>query len=517
MWAQTHVSSIHLVFAVLVTSSTMTAAVLDALLNVVDAALEQASVPPISPYWRAEAERFYGHESALLLVEMVGRGGDKSRTSTKMAIAEVLAGDFAIPRGERHYFTHVAENRDEAAKTLGVLENYLKILRVKFSRAGDTIELADMPRGFKVLACRIGAVSGWRCIGWTADECAKWNNDGADPSAEVIASIRAMTVTHPKARGRMFSSPLGILGNFYDTWALGQTHEQVAGHAATWLANPSVTEEHTRKLERNERKWKREYAAIPTQETDESMFSATLLERATRDGPCDVPREPGVSYVAAQDPGFVENAWTFVVAAKRWVGGRVKRSIVLAREWRGTAEEPLNPEWVLQQMKPLCEKYGVDVVESDAYERFSLQAIGERVGLYVRVGSRSAVERLGRYESLITWLSDHEVDLPPDRQLRADLLAVQQHLTSNGFTIRMPQTPDGRHADYAPSVTLALSSCKVDPAALPVAMTNAERELARVETQLAKEYTFTRQRRENPGKRLVVDQPVRRTSSRRFW
>ncbi len=64
-----------------------------------------------------------------------------------MAIAEVLAGAFIFPPGERHYFTHISENKDEAAKTLRVLEQYLRILQVPFSRSGDTIELDEMPRG----------------------------------------------------------------------------------------------------------------------------------------------------------------------------------------------------------------------------------------------------------------------------------------------------------------------------------------------------------------------------------
>jgi hypothetical protein len=443
--------------------------ILTALLDI-DAALEREGVPPISPYWRGEAERFYRHASARLLVECVGRGGDKSRTSTKMAIAEVLAGSFRVPPGERHYFTHVAENRDEAAKTLAVLEQYLRILRVGFARSSDTIELQQLPLGFKVLACRVGAVSGWRCIGWTADECAKWDNEGTDPSTEVIASIRAMTVTHPEARGRMFSSPLGILGHFYDTWIRGDAADQVVGHAASWEANPSITEERTRQLERDERKWQREYKAVPTQETDQSMFTAVLLDRVTRATPGDVPKEGGVTYVAAMDPGYVRNPWTFVIAGKRLVGNRVKRSVVLAREWRGTDAYPNDPRRILREIAPLCRLYGIDGVYTDQYEKYGLQAIAEEpeiaIGVWVR--DQNATARLASYEALLMEISDDEVELPKHEQLRADLLAVRQRLTPNGFTVHLPQTPDGRHADFASSVTLAIANCRIDPEVVEV-------------------------------------------------
>lgn len=227
--------------------------------------LVAAGVHPLSAYWRRECECFYSHPTARVLVEMVGRGGDKSRTSVMMAIAEVLAGEFNIPPGEHHYFAHVSENRDEAAKTLAVLARYLEILRVPFERTGDTIELEQLPRGFKVLSCRIGAVSGFRCIGWTADECAKWNSEGVDPSAEVIASIRAMTITHPEARGRMISSPMATMGTFYETWSLGDSEDQVTGQASSWKANPgAITEQQAHKLERREQYFRREYQAIAT-------------------------------------------------------------------------------------------------------------------------------------------------------------------------------------------------------------------------------------------------------------
>ena len=32
-----------------------------------------------------------------------------------------------------------------------------------------------------------------------------------------------------------------------------------------------------------------------------------------------------------------------------------------------------------------------------------------------------------------------------------------------GFTIAIPETPDGRHGDFAPAITLAFAHCKVDP------------------------------------------------------
>jgi hypothetical protein len=424
------------------------------------AALAGSGVPPLSPWWRELCGRFYASETARVLVACVGRGGDKSRTAAMMAIAEVLSGAFHIPPGETHYFTHVSENRAEAEKTMYVLEAYLRLLKVGFDRSGDTLQLRDMPRGFRVLACRVGAVSGYRCIGWTADEAAKWDSDGADPAPEVLASIRAMTVTHPTARGRIISSPLATLGTFFDTWHAGDDEVQLTAHASSWLANPSITEEQTRRLERSEAKWKREYAAIPAEGHEESIYDPLLIDRATRAAVGDVPPEQGVRYVAAQDPSLGRNSWTFVIAGYRKVGGRWKASIVCARQWQAPTGAPLDPARVLEQEAQVARRYGVRRVMTDQWHGEAHASIAARLklGIEILVDKPTPAERLQRYEGVLTRLQDDAVELPRDAHVRADLLAVRRRLTDglNGFTISMGVTSDGRHADYAPSIVLCL-------------------------------------------------------------
>jgi hypothetical protein len=49
------------------------------------------------------------------------------------------------------------------------------------------------------------------------------------------------------------------------------------------------------------------------------------------------------------------------------------------------------------------------------------------------------------------------VQLLPDRQFRRDLLSVRKRTTQVGSSIVLPKTGDGRHADFAPALALALS------------------------------------------------------------
>jgi hypothetical protein len=434
-------------------------------LRSIDARLVAAGVHPISPWWWAELERFYAGQ-APLLVEMVGRGGDKSRTSTKMAIAETLYGDFTIPKGEVHFFTHVSESVPEAEKTLGILRNYLTALGEPHEPEGKgTITLQRLPRGFKVLACRVGAVSGWRCFGWTADECAKWNNEGVDPSTEVITSIVAMTITHPHARGRMLSSPLGRLGYFYDEWQGGDTADRQVGQAPSWVANPGITEALTRRKEKNPAKWAREYAAIPMEGDEESLLSAAMLDANTRQRAGIPSRERGVYYVAAMDPGRTRNAWTFAVGCQRMVDGRVRRSIVYNKQWQGTPDKPLQTKWVLAQMAPVLRSYGLDAVYSDSHERFGIGEHGAEMEppIHVLQPEWGHNEEYAAYEALERWAADCDLDLPPDPLVRADLLGIVRKLTPNGFVMRLLETPDGRHSDYSPTILKALAHAVVPP------------------------------------------------------
>jgi hypothetical protein len=53
-------------------------------------------------------------------------------------------------------------------------------------------------------------------------------------------------------------------------------------------------------------------------------------------------------------------------------------------------------------------------------------------------------------------VSEHNIELPPNAAMRADILGVQKRLTARSWQIVLPNTGDGRHGDYVPSLVLAL-------------------------------------------------------------
>ncbi|HVY26945.1 MAG TPA: hypothetical protein VHB79_10345 [Polyangiaceae bacterium] len=172
--------------------------------------LYAAGFPPPLAWWDEQAARFLP-SAAKRLVARVGRGGAKSTSMVDFAVNETVCGDWSVPVGEVHYFAFVSQNKSEAGQRLRQIAARLRALGIPFDQAGDEIVLRDMARGFRVFACQVGAVSGFRCFGFCCDELAKWTNadHSANPAPEVVASLRAMTVTHPDAREFYVSSPMG--------------------------------------------------------------------------------------------------------------------------------------------------------------------------------------------------------------------------------------------------------------------------------------------------------------------
>src|SRR5262249_4538313 len=66
------------------------------------------------------------------------------------------------------------------------------------------------------------------------------------------------------------------------------------------------------------------------------------------------------------------------------------------------------------------------------------------------------VNRLECFTDLATILHSGRLELSPERTLRRDLLVVKKRTTQQGYTIHLPHSSDGRHADFAPALAAAV-------------------------------------------------------------
>lgn len=463
-----------------------------------DRLLQTKGFPATSPWWHATVDRWYRTGKRQLTVR-AGRRAGKSSTLSRLGVVEALYGEHKIPPGDTGVVAIISTRREEAAERIATVKAILDALGVKYVPWGEHgVKLVDRPVGFRVYTASIAGVSGFTGIFVFADEVAKWKDTdtGANPATEVLRSVRPTMLTQPNSRIILSSSPMGKWDAHFDAFEEGDTDLQVTAHAPSWIANPTVSEADTHVLEPDHSTWEREYAAIPQAEIAESLFTEAELDASTRGEPPCVPREDGVTYAAAIDPATRSNAWTFTIAALRFVGGVIKRSLVHAQEWRGSSAQPLSPKATLTEIKPVLESYGIDTLWTDQASGDALRDIAADLGITLIIEPWTQANKVTAYKNLQTWVRTDQLELAPVEHVKDDLLGVRRKYTRGGVIIDLLKTPDGRHSDYAPSIAIVASKLVVDPVRERV-ITDDERELA-AKIARAKFYEEDRSRKERP-------------------
>ena len=196
-----------------------------------------------------------------------------------------------------------------------------------------------------------------------------------------------------------------------------------------------------------------------------SFFAEAELRAATRDVPLMRVREPRISYGAAMDPATRSNAWTLVVVGK--IPGEDETQdryfVAFARQWQGSKLKPLKAREVFADMAEDLGRYGVSEVYTDQWSADLIAEIGEMAGITVTQDDATSAEKAKRWLDFKTRVLGGRVELAPEPMLRADLLSVRKRLTPDGMRFELPVTRDGRHADYAPAVVLAVEKAAAEP------------------------------------------------------
>jgi hypothetical protein len=441
----------------------------------VDRKLVAKGFPPTSPWWRDTIERWYrsGKRQAVL---RVGRRGGKSSSLSRLAVVEALYGHHHIPPGDIGVGAVISTRNDEAGARLTTIAAILDALGVAHKPWGkgvDGIKLVGRRLGFRVFSASVQGVSGFTAIFVLCDEVAKWKDKdtGANPASEVLKSVRPTMATQPESRIVLSSSPFGMVDAHFDAFEEGETDLQITSHAATWEANPSLTEAETHVLEPDEGAWLREYKAVPQAELESSLLSDVQLIAATRGlrmptkedaerhpgiTAADIPFEEGRRYWAEMDPATRRHVWTLVVSTQGY--DRVRR-IVMAREWRPQPGLPLKPSVVLADIKKLVAPYGLRVVHTDQASADALAELGSQAGLTLIDNAWTQPEIKEASEHLLKLLQEDLVELPPDKFVKSDLLGIRKVITRNGVRYEFAEM-HGRHSDYAPVILRAVDDSR---------------------------------------------------------
>lgn len=441
----------------------------------VDRKLVERGFPPTSPWWRDTIAKWYrsGRRQAVL---RVGRRGGKSSSLSRLGVVEAVYGHHDVPPGDIGVVAIISTRLDEAAQRLATIAAILDALAIPYRPWGNGVlglKLEGLRVGFRVYAASVAGVSGFTGVFVLCDEVAKWKDKdtGVNPASEVLKSVRPTMATQPEARIVLSSSPFGMMDAHYDAFEEGETELQITAAAATWEANPSVTEAETHILEPDDAAWLREYKAVPQAEIESSLLTEAQLLSATRSArtvtdedllrhpdltPADLPFEEGRRYHAEMDPATRRHVWTLVVATQGY--DRVRR-IVKAREWRPKPGAPLKPSEVLRDIADVLRPYGVRTVHTDQASADALAELGRLAGLVLLDSAWTQPEIREASEHVVKLLGEGLLELPPDKFVRSDLLGIRKIITRNGMRYEFAEM-HGRHSDYAPVILRAVDDSR---------------------------------------------------------
>jgi len=442
-----------------------------------DRLLVQSGFPPCSPWWRGAIERFLLSGKRRWVLR-VGRRGGKSSTLSRLFVVWVLFGDWYIPPGDTAVVAIVSIDRAEASQRLTTIEAILRALQVRFERVGQEILVPELRAKFSVKTCSTTGTIGFTSIALFGDEMARWESrdTAANPAREVMASLRPSMATQPNGFEIDCSAPWGTDDYHAELFDSGTNGEQVTDLAATWQANPTLSEEDTRALEPDERLWSRAYAAIPGASVTGDWFG-TALDVVIASPRVVEPVLPWVRYLVSIDPAFDKDHFGWAVSSCRTLPAdprlpdRARRLVRVheAGQWAVNGARPVELAYRLRD--EVCKKYHVGSVAepdgtawviSDQYEGQSFSDLARQAGIVLQIvpwtAGNSERTQIARYRSVRLAMREGALWLPDDPELAAELRQVGGKLLPSGNeSIVLPRARKGGHMDRVSALVAGAS------------------------------------------------------------
>jgi hypothetical protein len=407
-----------------------------------DKQLVRAGFPATSPWWRSELDRFVRAGRRRWVIR-AGRRAGKSSTLCRVAVVHALFGAWSVPPGDTAIVAFVSVSRDESASRLRTIADILRALGVSFEQRADEIELTGTRRAvFRTFAATTSAVVGFTSIAVFGDEVARWESrdTAANPAREVFGSLAPTLATQPHGFAVLCSSPWGTEDFHAECFDRGDDGHQIVSFAATWTANPTVSEEQTRALEPDPRTWAREYAAEPGSAVSPAFdpddvagcYRAYAGTRARAFVAADPSSLRGDAF--AWISGHIGPRGEIVVTTVDAVDALALRGMPLeaAPGAEGGPNRPMALSHIVDRISALAQRIGAPVVYSDQREEaalgamFAVRRVPLRPFAWTDTSKDEAVQRLRRM------MRERAIYLPDHTQLRRELTSMRARLVPSG-------------------------------------------------------------------------------------
>lgn len=407
-------------------------------------------------YQRCTARTEPPTEQMRELVLVVGRRGGKSRVLALIATWLASFVDYRpyLDPGERGVVQVLAADRDQAKIILRYVKAFFKLPMLQRLVEREHQWGLDLSNSvaIEITTASFRSVRGRTCVGALLDECAYWQDEGANPDAEVVKAIRPSMATIPNSMLILASSPYSRKGVLYEQWRkyYGKNDKRIlAWQASTDTMNPSIDPKYLAD----------QYEADPVSanaefgaqfRTDVEAFIAAEAVDAVTSAERERPHIGGKRYHAFADPAGGSGKDSFTLAIGH-VEDRIPTLDVI-REWK----PPFSPRAVIEECADLLKQYGIRKLTADRYAaEFVVEGFREhQINLEHSLKPKSQI-----YSEFLPLLNSKTCDLLDHQRLRTQLIGLERRVARSGRD-SIDHAPGG-HDDIANSVAGVLTSMGV--------------------------------------------------------
>ncbi len=410
----------------------------------------------LPPWWLGEVKRFYDSNKSQS-VWRVGRRGGKSSTICRLVCIESYYGDHSWPDDDEGVVMIISADQKQAKQRLRSCAVLLRAMGLDYDQTADELRFQNA-RGQRVVirvhSASISSVVGCTCICAVLDEVARWgeNDRTGNPSEEILTSLRPTMATQPNAKIFMISSPMGEDDVHAKAFAEGETAFQTVHFAETWTAHPSLTEDRCRALAKNDREFKREYAAIPQGAFEHGFYDFQALLAASDKDRGPEPAEPrGHAYAFACDPGFLHDCFALAIAHAEETATGVRVVLDYYKELRA----PITPDAAIGFAVGMRSLWpgGFGIIGDQASGALLTSEFAKKGVMYV-VDPWSAASLVEKHSAVRDLLANGALSLPKWGDLQKQMAKLGVKLTASGQeTIA---SADGHIGDAASAAVAAI-------------------------------------------------------------
>ncbi|GMV19952.1 MAG: hypothetical protein AMXMBFR56_81760 [Polyangiaceae bacterium] len=406
-----------------------------------EAELVRQGFHPLSPWWRAQLERFVralaggrrGAAAAICRrwVIRAGRRAGKSSSLCRLAVAWALFGAWAIPAGDVAVVAFVSVSKDEAAARLRTIGAILRALGETYEERDGEIELTGSRHVlFKTFAATTKATVGFTSIAVFGDEVSRWESrdTAANPAAEVFGSLLPTLASQPFGFAVVCSSPWSTDDYHAQLFDAGDTDHQIVSFATTWAANPTISEDRTHELEPDHRVWSREYAAEPGLAVSAALDASDVLACYGR----ALPAKLRGGFVAI-DPSSLRGD-EFTYSAGRTVEGD-GLAVLEVGGWGAKDQRHVSLASIVDTIAKRAQHWGTRTVFSDQREAAALEELFGQRGIRLQVFTWSEPSKDDAVMLLRRMMRERRLWLCEHAPMRTELVQMKARLAPSGRTL----------------------------------------------------------------------------------